>query len=330
MNRVFHNNNFSFIFIMSSRVRMSPSRHTFFEIFSETRILTSDMKLNQIIISGEPRQDFQSGDGNEPTPTLGKSIEVFFRQKLSDEIQSLIALFFDEIEKEASTLQSISYDLIPDAGIKAAKSRLDRFDWEDMGVRFRIERRRDDEELRQELREARKKEVEALLAYDRETYLDLYRYTFPQVANAIMQEGGDRHMARDIFQNALIVLLERIKSDDFELTCSAGTYLVAVSINIWRNLRRKLAQKAIRVEISDFPNTLTETIYFDEIPGDFERVAAILEKMEDPCKSLLENFYFRKLSWDAIAEKMGYASAGSARNQKYKCIERIKKIMEVE
>ena len=287
------------------------------------------MKLNQIIISGEPRQDFQSGDGNEPTPTLGKSIEVFFRQKLADKIQSLIAPLFDEIENEAILRQSLSYDLIPDAGIKAAKSRLDRFDWEDMGVRFRIERRRDDEELRQELREARKKEVEALLAYDRETYLDLYRYTFPQVANAIMQEGGDRHMARDIFQNALIVLLERIKSDDFELTCKPGTYLHSVSINIWRNLRRKLARREIQVEISDLPGTLKETIYFDEIPGDYERVAAILEKMEDPCKSLLENFYFRKLSWDAIAEKMGYASAGSARNQKYKCIERIKKIMEV-
>lgn len=285
------------------------------------------MRLNQIMISGETRQDPGIGDTQEPA--LGKSIRLFFRQKLSDKLQSLIAPLLDEIDKEVNFLQSISFDVDQDASIKASKSRLDKLDLEDIGVRFRFERRRDDEELRQANREARKKEVEALLAYDREMYLDLYRYTFPQVANAIMQEGGDRQVARDVFQNALIVLLERIRSDDFVLTCSAGTYLHSVSVNIWRNLRRKLAQRAIQVDIRDFPNSMTETIYFEEIPGDYEKLAALLEKMEDPCKSLLENFYVRELSWEAIAEKMGYASAGSARNQKYKCIERIRKALEV-
>lgn len=285
------------------------------------------MRLNQIMISGETRQDPGIGDTQEPV--LGKSIRLFFRQKLSDKLQSLIAPLLDEIDKEVNFLQSISFDVDQDASIKASKSRLDKLDLEDIGVRFRFERRRDDEELRQANREARKKEVEALLSYDREMYLDLYRYTFPQVANAIMQEGGDRQVARDVFQNALIVLLERIRSDDFVLTCSAGTYLHSVSINIWRNLRRKLAQRAIQVDIRDFPNSMTETIYFEEIPGDYEKLAALLEKMEDPCKSLLENFYVRELSWEAIAEKMGYASAGSARNQKYKCIERIRKALEV-
>lgn len=285
------------------------------------------MRLNQIMISGETRQDPGIGDTQEPV--LGKSIRLFFRQKLSDKLQSLIAPLLDEIDKEVNFLQSISFDVDQDASIKDSKSRLDKLDLEDIGVRFRFERRRDDEELRQANREARKKEVEALLSYDREMYLDLYRYTFPQVANAIMQEGGDRQVARDVFQNALIVLLERIRSDDFVLTCSAGTYLHSVSINIWRNLRRKLAQRAIQVDIRDFPNSMTETIYFEEIPGDYEKLAALLEKMEDPCKSLLENFYVRELSWEAIAEKMGYASAGSARNQKYKCIERIRKALEV-
>jgi len=54
-------------------------------------------------------------------------------------------------------------------------------------------------------------------------------------------------------------------------------------------------------------------------------VAGILEKMGDPCKALLESFYFNQLSWEAIAEKFGYSNAASARNQKYKCLERIRK-----
>ena len=142
-----------------------------------------------------------------------------------------------------------------------------------------------------------------------------------------MEEGGDKQVARDVFQSALIILLERIKSDEFRLTCSVGTYLHSVAVNIWRNLRRKLAERVIHIEILDIDDTSREAIYFEEIPGDYEKVASILEQMGDPCKSLLENFYFNQLSWDAIAEKMGYANAASARNQKYKCLEKIREIM---
>jgi hypothetical protein len=50
----------------------------------------------------------------------------------------------------------------------------------------------------------------------------------------------------------------------------------------------------------------------------------------DPCKELLECFYYKNLSWSEIASRLGYSSAASARNQKYKCLERIRKAVNVE
>jgi len=277
------------------------------------------MRLNQIIISGNSRQDY--GDGQDSLPFLGKSIRLFFRQKLSGELEKATSIVFEELDHEALFERDTLFNKF---------SPQVSFDREDIGVRFRFGRREEYEESdlqKQENKEARKKEIEGLLSFDSNTYLDLYKYTFPKVAFVIIKEGGDKHIARDIFQNALIVLLERIKSDDFELTCSTGTYLHSVSVNIWRNLRRKLAHRVITAEIREFFHDMTETIYFEEIPEEYDRVASILEKIEDPCKSLLENFYLKGLSWDAIAEKLGYANAASARNQKYKCLEKIREIM---
>jgi hypothetical protein len=44
----------------------------------------------------------------------------------------------------------------------------------------------------------------------------------------------------------------------------------------------------------------------------------------------LKSYYYKNQSWDEIASSLGYASAASARNQKYKCLERIRKTLNVE
>ena len=53
----------------------------------------------------------------------------------------------------------------------------------------------------------------------------------------------------------------------------------------------------------------------------------VLEKVGDPCKSLLMLFHFDKLSWDIIASKLNYANAHTARQQKHKCFLKIRKII---
>jgi len=46
--------------------------------------------------------------------------------------------------------------------------------------------------------------------------------------------------------------------------------------------------------------------------------------MGDQCRQLLECFYYKKMSWDEIANALGYKNAASAKNQKYKYLERIR------
>ena len=46
----------------------------------------------------------------------------------------------------------------------------------------------------------------------------------------------------------------------------------------------------------------------------------------EPCKSLIEAFYIQKKSMQTIASQFGYTNADNAKNQKYKCLQRLKKL----
>lgn len=46
----------------------------------------------------------------------------------------------------------------------------------------------------------------------------------------------------------------------------------------------------------------------------------------EPCRGIIEDFYIHDLSMEAISEKFGYTNADNAKNQKYKCLQRLKKL----
>jgi predicted DNA-binding protein YlxM (UPF0122 family) len=48
--------------------------------------------------------------------------------------------------------------------------------------------------------------------------------------------------------------------------------------------------------------------------------------MGEPCKTILEDYYIRKMSMQEIAGKFGYTNSENAKNQKYKCLMRLKKL----
>ena len=50
-----------------------------------------------------------------------------------------------------------------------------------------------------------------------------------------------------------------------------------------------------------------------------------LENLGEPCAALIKDFYVNKLSMDEIAEKFGYTNSDNAKNQKYKCLQRLKR-----
>jgi len=59
---------------------------------------------------------------------------------------------------------------------------------------------------------------------------------------------------------------------------------------------------------------------------EFEMMDKAIGSLGEPCKSLLEAYYLQKQNMQVIAANFGYTNADNAKNQKYKCLMRLKKI----
>lgn len=152
----------------------------------------------------------------------------------------------------------------------------------------------------------------------------LYKY-FPMIRKAVLSNSGNTQDAEDIFQEALIILCRKAKSPDFKLTAQLSTYLFSVSRFLWKDELKK-RKPFISVEFETGLDTTEEKEFEDLVEQESRAKLAekILNEMGDRCRELLLLFYKSGLKLKDIAAKMGYNSEGTAKSQKYKCLEGAK------
>jgi RNA polymerase sigma-70 factor (ECF subfamily) len=65
-----------------------------------------------------------------------------------------------------------------------------------------------------------------------------------------------------------------------------------------------------------------------EYEESFQLARRALQKLGDPCRKLIELFYYEKKSITEIADEMDYKNPETAKNQKCKCMARLRKLVE--
>lgn len=147
------------------------------------------------------------------------------------------------------------------------------------------------------------------------------------IQSLIINNNGSADDARDIFQEAMIVLYQKSRSEDFELHCQVKTYLYSVCRRLWL---KKLSQANRFVpEINGIAELVPveEEIDANEHRNqEFILMERALSRLGEPCKSLLEAYYLQKKSMSEIASGFGYTNPDNAKNQKYKCLVRLRKL----
>lgn len=155
----------------------------------------------------------------------------------------------------------------------------------------------------------------------------LYKLHFPMILHFILSNSGTEQEAKDIYQEAIIILYENVQRDDFELTCKIKTYIYSVCRRQWL---KKLAEKSRYVgKVEDFESFVPfvkEDAEIEEKDIQFKVMRQAMEKLGEPCRTILEDFFIHNFTMQQITDKMGYTNADNAKNQKYKCLMRLKKI----
>lgn len=149
---------------------------------------------------------------------------------------------------------------------------------------------------------------------------------FPKVKALILKEGGNTEMAQEIFNDSLVILMEKVIKSDFELTAKLTTYLYGINRFLLKNELRK-QNKNIELEWRDTIILTDQDLGYDEEKeAKLNAMERILNQISEKCKEMLQLFYFKKLSMTEIARKLNFSSVNSAKTQKYKCIERASKL----
>ncbi|EJF11336.1 ECF subfamily RNA polymerase sigma-24 subunit [Pontibacter sp. BAB1700] len=147
------------------------------------------------------------------------------------------------------------------------------------------------------------------------------------ISHFIISNSGTDDEAKDIYQEGVIVFYEKIKGNSLELSCQIKTYLYSVCRRLWLKRLAEKGRYANRIEDSENYLSLEEDVpQHEENERQFSMMAEALEQLGEPCRTLLEDFYIRSQGMQDIVEKFGYTNTDTAKNQKYKCLQRLKKL----
>ena len=175
--------------------------------------------------------------------------------------------------------------------------------------------------------EQEKQLLEGLASNDRSVVEAIYRDNYPMIQAFILNNNGNSDEARDIFQEAMIVIYEKSVSGSFELNCLLKTYIYSVCRRLWLKRLQHLQRYGSLIE------NVEETVAVEEDleihvkhNADFIIMETAMSKIGEPCKSLLDAYYIQKKNMQEIASEFGYTNADNAKTQKYKCLVRLKKL----
>lgn len=168
--------------------------------------------------------------------------------------------------------------------------------------------------------------LQGLARNDKKAIETIYKENYNMVQALVINNNGTAEDAKDIFQESMIVLYEKVQTGTFELNCLIKTFIYSVSRRLWL---KKLMQQN-RFTLSEAHEEVIavddETEEHEKRNTEFSMMEKAMGSLGEPCKSLLQAFYLQKKSMQDIASNFGYTNAENAKNQKYKCLMRLKKL----
>ncbi len=157
----------------------------------------------------------------------------------------------------------------------------------------------------------------------------IYKTNYPTIEKMVFKMNGSIEEAYDVFQDSMTILYEKAKANDLELSCKLNTYLTSIAKHIWmRKLSNKKRQSfTILHDDVDYQVAVEDDVSrFAEFEKNVSKLTACFEQIGEPCNSILKAFYVQNKSMNEIAEEFGYTNPENAKTQKYKCLNRIRKL----
>jgi DNA-directed RNA polymerase specialized sigma24 family protein len=143
-----------------------------------------------------------------------------------------------------------------------------------------------------------------------------YINVFPLVAAYVQRNGGDLHVAKEVFQEAIVLYYEKWNDSGFSPKTNDEAYLMGIARNQWHKHYSSQKRYEALAEIDMVEESEKELIT--------QKVLHYLKLTGGKCMDILQAFYYEKIDMSQLAKRFGYRSVRSATVQKYKCLEKVR------
>ncbi len=145
-----------------------------------------------------------------------------------------------------------------------------------------------------------------------------YNENFPMVERMVLNSGGDREQAKDIFQEGWIIIYRKLQSGELDLSCKFSTFLYAVCRKVWQQEKRK---RMTRIKKTSFETDIVEES--EPLLNEFnDSVKKLYQKhflsLSENCQKILR-LHFNNTPIEEIQKIMNYQNAHYTMDRKYRC-----------
>ena len=168
--------------------------------------------------------------------------------------------------------------------------------------------------------------VEGLRKHSQAAVNHVYQHIYPQAEAVLKRMGATGDDVQDIFQEGMVALWRNIQEGRYELRAETqlSSYLIEICKNKWKEKQRK-AQTRYEVRPPQLPDVESPVSFLDAWMNE-EEMAILRGKLRElgqRCQEILRRFYFGEESMKELAERFTI-SVASAKNEKYRCMQRLK------
>lgn len=161
----------------------------------------------------------------------------------------------------------------------------------------------------------------------------LYEHFFEDAATEIRLKGGTEEDAADIFQEAVLILIDNIKSGKFRHESSVKTFLVGIAHNLWlfeKRTRERRASRELNFSLSETNYSEAENFEIGErifSKSNTDVIQTIFKHVGEICSKILVGFYYENSSMKSLLQRFHFDNEQVLRNRKARCMKKLKKLL---
>src|SRR5512133_1431313 len=129
--------------------------------------------------------------------------------------------------------------------------------------------------------------IKGLISRNEVILKEYYRLFFGGTRRYVLLNKGNYEDAKDIFHDTLLVVFQKVRAENFKLTCSLGTYIYSVSKYLWLKELSKRKWVQVSDESDNMADIDQDIVVINEKNERLLFFYECFEKLSEDCRKVL-------------------------------------------